>query len=55
MHAGMALFYTAPWLVASLFFRLSCGSILFTTGSLIILIFVLMRYPPHQQLTQHTP
>ncbi len=46
--SGVALFYAAPWLVASMFFRLSCGSILFTTGSLIILIFVLMRWdlPP---------
>lgn len=42
----MALFYTAPWLVASLFFRLSCGSLLFTTGSLVILVFVLMRCLP---------
>jgi hypothetical protein len=40
---GIALFYAAPLLTASMFFRISCGSIMFTAGSLIIIAFILMR------------
>ncbi|GAX82984.1 hypothetical protein CEUSTIGMA_g10411.t1 [Chlamydomonas eustigma] len=46
---GITMFYLAPFLVASLFFRLSCGTAMFTTGSLIILIFLLMRVVPHKR------
>lgn len=46
--AGLFIFYAAPLLASSLFFRISCGSSLFTLGSLLILLFILMRNMPHK-------
>lgn len=40
---GVGLFYMAPHLTSSIVFRLGCGSLLFTLGSLIILVFIIMR------------
>jgi hypothetical protein len=41
--AGLVLFYTAPALSSSLMFRLSCGSALFTAGSLLVLLILMFR------------
>jgi hypothetical protein len=40
---GVALFFTAPLLTSSCAFRLSCGTLIFTSGSLLILVVVLLR------------
>ena len=40
---GVGLFYMAPHLTSSIVFRLGCGSLLFTLGSLLILVFIIMR------------
>lgn len=40
---GISMFYAAPLLTSSPFFRVSCGSAMFVTGSLAILCFMLMR------------
>lgn len=42
--AGIALFYAAPLLTSSSFFRITCGSAMITTGLLVILAFMLMRW-----------
>mmetsp|Transcript_13996 Transcript_13996/g.30267 ORF Transcript_13996/g.30267 Transcript_13996/m.30267 type:complete len:501 (-) Transcript_13996:156-1658(-) len=46
---GLVFFYAAPVMSSSVAFRLGCGSLLFTTGSLIILIIFLMRFLPHKR------
>lgn len=45
---GLFIFYAAPLLASSLFFRISCGSAIFTLGSLLILLFIIMRNIPHK-------
>ncbi|KAF5837754.1 hypothetical protein DUNSADRAFT_3897 [Dunaliella salina] len=46
---GLVFFYAAPALSSSVVFRLSCGSALFTTGSLIVLLIFLFRFIPHKR------
>ena len=46
--SGLFIFYAAPILASSLFFRISSGSVLFTLGSLLILLFIIMRNVPHK-------
>ncbi|KAG1674584.1 hypothetical protein FOA52_001833 [Chlamydomonas sp. UWO 241] len=46
---GISMFYAAPLLTSSPFFRVSCGSVMFATGSLAILCFMLMRVVPHKR------
>ncbi len=44
--AGVALFYAAARLSSSFTFRLSCGTLLFTAGSLLFLTVLLLRRAP---------
>lgn len=41
--ASLLLFYTAPALSTSVVFRLSCGSALFTAGSLLVLAYFISK------------
>eukprot|EP00200_Dunaliella_tertiolecta_P015513 CAMPEP_0202409028 /NCGR_PEP_ID=MMETSP1128-20130828/16128_1 /ASSEMBLY_ACC=CAM_ASM_000463 /TAXON_ID=3047 /ORGANISM="Dunaliella tertiolecta, Strain CCMP1320" /LENGTH=393 /DNA_ID=CAMNT_0049014289 /DNA_START=102 /DNA_END=1280 /DNA_ORIENTATION=+ len=46
---GLVLFYAAPALSSSIVFRLSCGSALFTAGSLLVLLIFTFRFIPHKR------
>jgi len=40
---GLVFFYAAPALSSSIMFRLSCGSAIFTAGSLLVMCIFLFR------------